>query len=455
MDLRQPVSRGMASPGLLAGLCSALALAACTAVPDSRAPTAEHKPATRPLAVTSRTPGPARSPNRVLPPAPAPLAPAASGTTAAQQGIRPGPPVTSLGIEEAEARSALAAFRLTCPSLIRRSDRSGLTRGADWQPACTAATGWTGPSAGFFARYFEAAVIGDGRAFATGYYEPEIAGARERRAGYEVPIYGRPDDLVEVDLGLFADDLKGRRIRGQVTGGKLVRYPERAQIVAGAINSHAPVIAWGADPIEVFFLQVQGSGLLRLPDGGIMRVGYDTQNGRDYTGIGKLMKDRGIFQPGDSTSMQGIVAKLKSMPDGGASIMNENKSFVFFRELGGEGPLGALGLPVTGRTSVAADPSFVPLGAPVFLAMDRFEASGLWVAQDTGGAIKGANRFDTYWGSGAEARRVAGGMSGRGAAWLLLPIGTIARLGPVQPAAAPSLPFTLPADLDAGTPPQR
>jgi membrane-bound lytic murein transglycosylase A len=270
-------------------------------------------------------------------------------------------------------------------------------------------------------------VIGDGRAFATGYYEPEIAGSRDRRAGYEVPVYRRPPDLVEADLGLFAPDLKGRRLRGQVRDGKLALYPDRAAIVGGALAGKGLEIAWAADPVEFFFLQVQGSGRLRLPDGSVMRIGYDTQNGRDYVGIGALMKSRGLLEPGQS-SMQGIMAWLRAHPVEGAAIMNENKSFVFFRELTGAGPLGALGVPVTGRTSVAADPAFVPLGAPLFVSLDRPEASGLWVAQDTGGAIKGANRFDTFWGAGDDARRIAGGMSGRGSAWLLLPVGTAARL---------------------------
>lgn len=381
-------------------------------------------------APTSLALGPRRvAPRAIAPPLPAPFIVTPGAESARASGVRAGPPFAMLGATEPEARAAIEAFRISCPSLIRRTDRSGLTRGVDWQPACAAAAAWDGRDGlGLLARYLEPAVIGDGGAFVTGYYEPEIAGSRVRRDDYQVPIYARPSDLVEVDLGLFAPDLKGRRIRGQARGGKLRLYPDRAEIVRDGLAERADVIAWAKDPIEFFFLQVQGSGLLRLPDGGIMRIGYDTQNGRDYTGIGKYMKDRGLFAPGQSTSMQGIMARLRQEPDGGAAIMDANKSFVFFRELRGAGPLGALGLPVKGRTTVAADPAFVPLGAPVFLSLDRGDASGLWVAQDTGGAIKGANRFDTYWGSGAEARTVAGGMSGRGQAWLLLPIGTVARL---------------------------
>jgi membrane-bound lytic murein transglycosylase A len=158
-----------------------------------------------------------------------------------------------------------------------------------------------------------------------------------------------------------------------------------------------------------------------------MRIGYAGQNGRDYVGIGKLMKDRGLLEPG-KTSMQHLVAWLREHPEEGRAIMHENKSYVFFQELTGAGPLGALGLPVTPRATVAADPKFVPLGAPVILELDRSEANGLWIAQDTGGAIRGSNRFDTFWGAGAEAARIAGGMTGRGRAWLLLPKGTLARL---------------------------
>jgi membrane-bound lytic murein transglycosylase A len=397
-------------------------------------------------APTSLMPGPQRVvPRAIVPPPTPPIIAVAGATSAVASGVRAGPAFAALGATEAEARAALAAFRISCPSLVKRTDRSGLTRAADWQPACAAAAAWPRDDAArFFARYFEPVVVGDGQAFATGYYEPEIAGSRTRQPGYEVPIHGRPDDLVDVDLGQFAPDLKGRKIRGQVRDGALGLYPERSQIVAGALGAHAPVIAWAKDPIEFFFLQVQGSGLLRLPDGGIMRVGYATQNGREYTGIGRYMKDRGLFAPGDSTSMQGIIARLRQEPDGGAAIMNANKSYVFFRPLGGAGPLGAMGYPVMGRTTVAADPAFTPLGAPLFLSMDRGEASGLWVAQDTGGAIKGANRFDTYWGSGAEARTVAGGMSARGQAWLLLPVGTVARLNGAPVAAE--------GGADGGTP---
>ncbi len=357
---------------------------------------------------------------------PSPVTPPLQPATAAEAGVIAGPAVSGLPIDDAQAQAAFAAFVTSCPSLVRRTDTSGLTRGSDWQPACTAASSTSRRDArAFFAQWFETAQIGDGKAFATGYYEPEIAGSLERRDGY-APIYGRPSDLIDVDLGAFSTALKGKKIRGRVDRSNLVPYYDRTAIEQGALSGNAPILAWARDPVELFFLQIQGSGRIRLPDGKILRVGYATQNGRDYTGIGALMKSRGLLAPGQ-TSMQGIVAWLHAHPAEGQAIMRENKSFVFFRELDGA-PLGALGLPVTGQVSAAADVKFVPLGAPVFLSLDRQDATGLWIAQDTGGAIKGSNRFDTFWGAGPAAESTAGGMAGRGTAYLLLPIGTVARL---------------------------
>jgi len=368
-----------------------------------------------------------------------PVVPVAGALNAAQSGILAGPPVASLPITEPQAEAARAAFALSCPGLMRRTDASGLTQGADWQPACQAAASVPpGQARDFFARYFEAVQVGDGRSLATGYYEPEIAGSRDRRTGYDVPIYARPRDLIDVDLGAFSTDLKGKKVRGKVQGSNLVPYDDRTAIEQGSLAGRAPILAWGADPVEVFFLQIQGSGRLRQPDGSVMRIGYDSQNGRDYTGIGALMKARGLLGPGQ-TSMQGIVAWLHEHPEEGRAIMRENKSFVFFRELNGA-PQGAMGYAVTGQVSAAADPKFVPLGAPVFLSMDRQDVTGLWVVQDTGGAIKGSNRFDTFWGAGDTARSVAGGMSARGTAFLLLPVGTLARAGLASASGTPGAP---------------
>ncbi len=414
----------------LALLVAALMLSACGAriVPEGRPPqTAGSLP--RP-AITGK-PSQPLTPQTVI---------ASSGPNARSTGIVAAPSFSKPPFDKRSAGRALQAFRISCPSLIKRADQSGLTRGEDWKPACLAAAGSRdGDAMEFFLQNFEIVQVGDGKSFATGYFEPEIAGSRVQASGYDVPIYKRPSDLIDVDLGQFSDSLKGKKIRGRVKGQSFVPYADRTEIEEGGLTGRGLEIAWAADPIEFFFLQIQGSGRLRLPDGGVMRIGYDGQNGRDYVGIGKLMKDRGLIGPGQ-TSMQGIVEWLRSHPEEGKAIMRENKSWIFFRESTGAGPLGALGVPVTGAVTVAADPSFVPLGAPVFLSMDRADATGLWIAQDTGGAIKGTNRFDTFWGAGEAAKATAGGMAARGTAFVLLPKGTLARIAREQADAASTKP---------------
>lgn len=375
--------------------------------------------ATKPVQRPAPPPAP-----RPAPAAPAPPAP----TNAAALGVKAGPPVDVLGLTTDSARGPLAGFRLSCPSVTRRTDASGLTRPDDWRAACDdAATRLDVDGPAFFAQWFETLIIGDGKSFATGYYEPEIAGSRTRQPGYDVPIYAKPDDLVEVDTGATGLQTTGRKQRGRMQDGQLVPYYDRAAIENGALVGRGLEIGWARDPIEFYFLQIQGSGRLLLPDGTVMRIGYAGQNGYSAKLVGRTMRDRGMLGP-NQLSMQGVMAGLRAQDDGGRALMQEDQSYVFFRELTGAGPIGALGVAVAPRVSVAADPRFEPLGAPVFLSMDRAEASGLWIAQDTGGAIKGANRFDTFWGAGAQARVTAGGMSGRGTALLLVPKGTLARL---------------------------
>ncbi|MCC7394921.1 MAG: MltA domain-containing protein [Sphingomonadaceae bacterium] len=379
------------------------------------APTANTSPAARPTPATPGTPIAAPTPP-------------ADSANAIASGVVAGPAVATLALDDAMARRALAAFRTSCPSLRRRVDASGLTRAGDWDNVCTAAvTSVDGDARRFFNENFATVQVGDGRTLATGYFEPEIAGCRQRSTRCNVPIYGLPSDLVEVDLGQFSPNLAGRRIRGRVDGAAFVPYYDRSAIDGGALAGRGLEIAWAEDAVEFFFLQIQGSGRVRLADGTVLRIGYAGQNGRDYVGIGRLLRDRGELAAGEA-SMQGIMAYLRRQRDGGRAVMHENPSFVFFRALTGAGPLGSLGVPVVARTSVATDPAFVPLGAPVFLAMDRAEATGLWVAQDTGGAIRGSNRFDTFWGAGDEARAIAGGMSARGTTLLLLPRPVVARL---------------------------
>ncbi|WP_405051832.1 murein transglycosylase A [Sphingomonas sp.] len=296
----------------------------------------------------------------------------------------------------------------------------------DWRGVCAeAATLPDVYAPGFFYYRFDWVRVGDGKAFATGYYEPEISGSPVKTSGSAVPIYRVPPDLIRCTR---ADGGNGR---GRIaSNGQCVLYFTRAEIDDGALAGRGLELAWAADPVELFFLQIQGSGRVKLPDGSILRVGYADQNGRDYVAIGRLLRDRGILPPGGA-SMQAIVDWMRANPEAGRALMRENLSYIFFRELNGP-PLGALGVPVTAHGTVAADPAFVPLGAPVFLTLDRPEASGLWVAQDTGGAIKGPNRFDTFWGAGADATHTAGGMSAAGQALILLPKRSTAR-APAQP----------------------
>lgn len=376
---------------------------------------------------------------RLIPPseAPGPAVPAPPAVieSAAMAGIVRGPGVAALNFTPGDAASALASFIDSCPHLIVREDASGLTQGDDWRVPCAAASTWPqGEARDFFVQHFETARVGDGAAFATGYFEPEIAGCRTRQPGCEVPVYAIPPDLVrDWPADVPEAERQGRAPLGRFdAAGSFIPYYTRAEIEDGAIAGRGLEIAWASDPVEFFFLQIQGSGRIRTADGHVIRIGYAGQNGREYIGLGRVMRDRGLI--GDSPgqypgSMQGIMQYLRDHPDEGRELMRLNLSWVFFRELTGDGPLGALGVPVRRESSAAVDPRFVPLGAPVWLDLDRDEADGLWIAQDTGGAIKGANRFDTFWGAGEEARSIAGGMSGRGEALILLPKGTLHRIG--------------------------
>ena len=392
-------------------LILALGLAACgRVIPDARPAMSVPPP---PIAVVSAPPPPA---------------------TALLSGIRAGPAFAALPVGADKAVLAFASFRESCPQLITRSDTSGLTRPEDWRPVCTAAATWSGSASEFFASQFETAQVGTGAAFATGYYEPEIAGARTHLPGYDVPVYRLPADLVrDWPADTPPDQRTGKPPLGRYDQtGAFVLYYDRGEIEDGALAGKGLEIAWVADPVEFFFLQIQGSGRLRAPDGSVMRIGFAGQNGREYTGIGSLMRQRGLLGTGPGQyagSMQGLVQYLHEHPEDGRALMRENKSWIFFKENLGDGPNGSLGVPVRARASVATDPMFVPLGAPVFLELDRNEANGLWIAQDIGGAIKGANRFDTFWGAGPAAELTAGEMSGRGTALVLLPKGTLSRLG--------------------------
>ena len=420
---RQPRRAGVLAAMLLLGACVRV-------IPEGHPQMMPPPPAARGVQGGAQE-GPAY-PGAPTPPAPPPA-------NAAAMGVHAGADVGTLGLTNANAQPALLAFREACPRLIQRPDNSGLTHPADWQEACTAAASWpTSAAADFFVGYFETALVGGGQAFVTGYYEPEIAGTRTRQPGFDVPVYGMPADLVHARPGDAPLRPNGMTPFGRYDEtGHFQPYYTRAEIDQGVLAAKGAEIGWAADPVEFFFLQIQGSGRLRAPDGSVIRINYAGDNGQEYSGIGSLMRSRGLIGTGPGQypgSMQGIMRYVHDHPEDGRALMEQNKSWIFFREVSGDGPIGALGVPVRPNVSLAADPLFVPLGAPVMLTMDpalagATLANGLWVADDTGGAIKGANRFDSFWGAGDDARRVAGGMSGHGQALILLPRGTLARLG--------------------------
>ena len=355
---------------------------------------------------------PVTQPPPVLTPPPPPNARAA--------GIRLVPPPAI--IDEAAAGRALSAFRLSCPVLVLRTDSSQLSIGPDWAQVCAdASTVLPGGAGAFFRDRFDWVQVADGKAFATGYYEPTIQGSRVPLPGY-APIYGVPADLVRCTR---PDGTNGRGRVDPLTG-ICGPYFTRAEIDDGALANRGLEIAWAADPLELFFVEIQGSARVVFPDGSSLRIGYGEQNGLPYTPIGKLLRERGVLPPGGA-SMQAIKDWIRANPDQGRELMRENQSYIFFKPTTGPGPLGSMGVPVTPHGTVAADPKFVPLGAPVFLTMDRPEPNGLWVVQDVGGAIKGSNRFDTFWGGGPEAEALAGGMAAKGQAFVLLPKGVAAR----------------------------
>lgn len=259
----------------------------------------------------------------------------------------------------------------------------------------------------------------------TGYYEPELKGSRTPDAAFPVPLYRKPADLVMVDLGEFAERWRGERIAGRVVDGRLKPYEDRTAIEAGALRGKGLELLWVDDPIGAFFLQIQGSGRVTLPDGGVARVGYAGQNGHKYVAIGKELIDRGALKR-EEVSLQTIRAWLLANPDQAAGLMNRNPSYVFFQELKGEGPNGAQGVALTPGRSLAVDPKFLPYGVPVWLdAEDPLDKAQrlrrLLVAQDTGGAIRGPVRGDVFWGHGPDAEQRAGVMKSAGEYVLLLP----------------------------------
>jgi membrane-bound lytic murein transglycosylase A len=267
----------------------------------------------------------------------------------------------------------------------------------------------------------------------TGYYEPVIPGSRQPTALNRYPIFGVPEDLIVVDVTALdpelakVPELRNRRLRGRVENRRVVPYYSRAEIDARGNGFRAPAIAWTADPVDLFFLQIQGSGQVQLESGERIRIGFADQNGHPYRSLGRHLVERGEMTL-DQASMQSIKAWAAANPQKLQEALNVNPSYVFFREVAlqsSEGPLGALGVPVIPGYSLAVDRRFVPLGAPVYLAttmpLSSEPLERLMAAHDVGGAIRGAVRGDFFWGTGAEAGAQAGRMRQQGRVWLLWP----------------------------------
>ncbi|WP_395824237.1 murein transglycosylase A [Collimonas sp.] len=326
-----------------------------------------------------------------------------------------------------DLRQALPAFLTSCTTQARK---------VDWKEPCAIAAGVDGGSEKAVREFFQSLFTpyqiinpdGSDNGLVTGYYEPLLRGARKRGSPYQTPLYRAPDDLITVDLASIYPELKGLRLRGRLVGNKVVPYANRAELdKSGALVGKE--LLWVDDPIDAFFLQVQGSGRVQLNDTGtIMRVAYADQNGYPYKSIGRYLVDKGELTLAQA-SAQGIKAWLAANPGRQQELLNANPSYVFFKEESvtdpSKGPKGAQGVPLTPQRSIAVDPQFVPLGTPVFLSTTQPNSSAplqqLVVAQDTGDAIKGAVRADFFWGFGNDAGDKAGKMKQRGMMWLLLP----------------------------------
>lgn len=313
---------------------------------------------------------------------------------------------------------------------------SVIQRQSAWREVCAEAAKLSNPSADQIRAYFQNRFLpyqllpgadnASQEGLVTGYYEPLLRGSRTLTPKYRYPLRTPPEDLLVVDLGSVYPELKSLRLRGRLDGNKVVPYYTRGDIEAGRTPAPGRELAWVDDPVELFFLQVQGSGRIQLDSGELMRVGYADQNGHPYRSIGKWLVERGELTL-DKASMQGIKDWAREHPEQLPELLAANPSYVFFRELTTQdvGPIGALGVPLTPERSIAIDPRSTPLGAPVWLATSRPNSAEalnrLMLAQDTGGAIRGNVRADFFWGFGDEAGKLAGAMKQKGRMWLLLP----------------------------------
>jgi membrane-bound lytic murein transglycosylase A len=384
----------------------------CLPTEPSKEPAKESTPIQVPLGTTQTKP--AESPSTEPP-----------SKVAEYSTLRPAKWEDIDGLTSDDIGAAWGAWLQSCSTLKNK---------AVWANACNAASLMNNPKSAevivYLTAYFDVYsannLDGTNTGLITGYYEPQLKGSRTQSAQYPYPLYRQPSDLITVELSDIYPDLKYKRVRGKLVGNKLVPYATRAEIEASPSPLAGNEIVWVNDIIDAFFLQIQGSGLVKLDNGEQMHVGYADQNGHTYNSIGRLLIDRGELTA-DKASMQGIKNWARNNLDKLRELLNSNPSYVFFKELpsGLSGPLGALGVPIAAERSVAVDPKFIPLGAPIFLSTTQPNSQKplkrLMLAQDTGGAIKGGVRADFFWGAGDSAGKQAGAMKQQGKIWVLLP----------------------------------
>ena len=334
---------------------------------------------------------------------------------------------------------ALPAWQRSCARMAPQPDvkKIGPSTGnvagtvVDWRPVCAGLDGLPAGDSGALRSFIEANLVplrvrgkADDPGLFTGYFEPIIEASRERTPIYHEPIYALPRDHVSVRLEDFDPELKGHSIVGRVENGRLVPYRQRGEIEAGAINDSARILFWARDTLDVFILQVQGSGIAALPDGSRTRIGFAGHNGHNYGSVGRWLIENGKLDAGRA-GWEDIRAWLEANPKIMRDTLAVNRRFIFFREIDGDGPTGAAGVTLTAERSMAVDPKHVPLNVPVWLDAEHPDGNSrlqrLMVAQDTGNAIRGAVRGDFYWGTGRAALDKAGRMKSRGAYYILVP----------------------------------
>ena len=255
----------------------------------------------------------------------------------------------------------------------------------------------------------------------TSYYEAVIRASYTKNGKYQYPVYGKPNDLIEINLRDFDAELPNTRLVGRIEGGKFVPYYNRRDIENKGIE--APVLMWGDDLIDIHFMQIQGSAVAQMDDGSKVRVGFADSNGHKFKGIGSILIEKGYIKPGES-SMPKIREWLRANPDSAKDLMHENNRFIFQRIINADGPVGAYGVSLTAGRSLAVDTRYIPLGSMLWLdtvGPDKRSIRKIVFAQDIGSAIKGVVRGDYFWGHGEAALEYAGKMNSVGKYYIIVP----------------------------------